>query len=909
MAEAIAAFSLAANIVQFVDFGGRLIHDAWSIYHKGRGSFPELLGVEKTAEDLKLVLAELVSPLKEPGDETDSERSLKELGQQSAFRLAWKEEDMISQQMRLETIKHQLNLHILVSLREQARKSLSQQEQILTQLAAIGQHTQRFECSTRNLTAEGIGSSLLDFLTAKLGQSGKSSWQREIVSAIHEDHTSEATQDVSDFAIPTHRRRVLQSKILALLRYSGMDDREERIVEAYEETFQWIFSDDASGHEKLWSNFKAWLETDEPLYWITGRAGSGKSTLMKYICHEESASNPVDSTNSMNPQEFSKEELEKMLRSTAMIISQDAKLVLFVDGLDEFEGKHDDLIYLFQDLIANKNIKVCVSSRPWVQFEDAFEHQPSLTIDTLTYPDIKHYVSSKFHGNPGFTQLSLREPDFANQLVENVASKACGVFLWVHLVVHSLLSGMNYGDRISDLQRRLDLLPPDLENLYDKILQSLDPFYLEHAAQLFQLIQASREPLPLLLLSFADEDSIEFALKQLFQPLSPDARLLRTDTMRRRLNSRWKGLLEVGKSATEDSRVGEDTVQYLHRTVKDYVESIEVQTKMHEASKSAFDPHLRLCAGNIAHIKTIDHRTNFFSDGTLWTRVQRCLWSASKIQARNKKYIVPLLDELDETGKTLALKFSNDHVTNSEQYLSFIQYEQRYLVNDLLSFGQWVPTHPSLSYYGFRTNFGCNFLSLVVRYGGVEYVDAKVNRGCFVQRSPMTSMQTLSLEDIIGVQSLNERSRELYFRRQSHIWPLLQDAVHFDSRWATEYQDSVPSFEMMECLIGHRADANYLFYDAYGKEWTVWRRLLENLYKGFNGQKLPAPWSSIASAMIKCGMNLQESDIQAPVPGDLGTILGEPYRNRVNSHAFKTEIMLITKSPTKSWQDWMKMKA
>jgi ABC-type thiamine transport system ATPase subunit len=53
-----------------------------------------------------------------------------------------------------------------------------------------------------------------------------------------------------------------------------MDNREERILEAHEKTFRWIFKD---------SPFKHWLEskTGSNLFWISGKAGSGKSTLMK----------------------------------------------------------------------------------------------------------------------------------------------------------------------------------------------------------------------------------------------------------------------------------------------------------------------------------------------------------------------------------------------------------------------------------------------------------------------------------------------------------------------------------------------------------------------------------------------------------------------------------------------------
>jgi hypothetical protein len=93
--------------------------------------------------------------------------------------------------------------------------------------------------------------------------------------------------------------------------------------------------------------------------------------------------------------------------------------------------------------------------------------------------------------------------------------------------------------------------------------------------------------------------------------------LLRTDTMRRRLNSRCKGLLEVGRPATNDPSSQEPTVQYLHRTVKDYIEDEDIQATLKATLTSPFDAHLKLAAGYVSHIKATDDNVDFFSDHTL----------------------------------------------------------------------------------------------------------------------------------------------------------------------------------------------------------------------------------------------------------------------------------------------------
>jgi hypothetical protein len=147
MAEAVAALSVAANVIQFVDFGGRVISTAWAVHQRGSDGFGEAMDLERTAKDLTLVLAGLRVPLEvqEDGSKTESQQSVEELVDQcsklagdmlaslskiglsdklrkrdalrAAFRMAWKEDEIKHQQTRLDGIRHQLNLHILMSLR------------------------------------------------------------------------------------------------------------------------------------------------------------------------------------------------------------------------------------------------------------------------------------------------------------------------------------------------------------------------------------------------------------------------------------------------------------------------------------------------------------------------------------------------------------------------------------------------------------------------------------------------------------------------------------------------------------------------------------------------------------------------------------------------------------------------
>jgi hypothetical protein len=67
-----------------------------------------------------------------------------------------------------------------------------------------------------------------------------------------------------------------------------MMDRQKGINQAYEKTFAWAVDPDPRGLDNSsaqTSPFSAWLRSKDPLFWISGKAGCGKSTLMKYVCY------------------------------------------------------------------------------------------------------------------------------------------------------------------------------------------------------------------------------------------------------------------------------------------------------------------------------------------------------------------------------------------------------------------------------------------------------------------------------------------------------------------------------------------------------------------------------------------------------------------------------------------------
>ena len=84
-------------------------------------------------------------------------------------------------------------------------------------------------------------------------------------------------------------RNVLQEsghvkKVLDSLAFPEMRSREENVKDAHGKTFNWIFDEPESTERKPWSSVVSWLRSDSNLFWITGKAGSGRDFSFPFRC-------------------------------------------------------------------------------------------------------------------------------------------------------------------------------------------------------------------------------------------------------------------------------------------------------------------------------------------------------------------------------------------------------------------------------------------------------------------------------------------------------------------------------------------------------------------------------------------------------------------------------------------------
>lgn len=73
--------------------------------------------------------------------------------------------------------------------------------------------------------------------------------------------------------------------ILNSLEFETRKSRQSDISDTENRTFEWIFNDH-HGPSNQHVGFSKWLQSGNDIYWISGKAGSGKSVLMNYIANE-----------------------------------------------------------------------------------------------------------------------------------------------------------------------------------------------------------------------------------------------------------------------------------------------------------------------------------------------------------------------------------------------------------------------------------------------------------------------------------------------------------------------------------------------------------------------------------------------------------------------------------------------
>jgi len=602
--------------------------------------------------------------------------------------------------------------------------------------------------------------------------------------------------------LSSERALLLRDAILDSLSLSSLHDRESQIVTSYESTFEWIWE---PSHP-----FSQWLNGHHgTTFWITGLPGSGKSTLLRHIgssrrihsslrqwtsgrnvlvasfyfwesgtvmqrsqegllrflLHQLLTPHPEmvstifpdlwseiwDSSTVERVRRLAKWELPVLARGLASFFlqahSRQIPICLLVDGLDEFEGDHQITIDMLREISKTGNVKMCISSRPWDVFEEAFRDIPQLALQDLTRGDMAKYAS----GQLDCLGLERGHEEEFSGLIQQIVDKSQGVFLWVSQVIkHLLKSGVV---TIADCAKRVEEMPLGLDNLYR--YQLLNTATKENCAIMSKVVKVMRARETVCHFT-RDEDSalvtvwemvlaMRFSVVEILESQIQQAPSDVSDewclSMAKDIRNSTDGLIEVQGQHLDRERtsLGSSSISYIHRTVKDFLSGAawsEIE------SYSSLSPHVGLLGSAILswkHPTTRPRRARAVS--AWWPTIALAFSHARYVPLADQDATYDLLIELNSTLNWYYIK-TNQSLSEGEDSWA------RCCFGTLEKRGKIVYEDP--------------FLGLAIKFGLERFVIRYINTGQYVRGQG---------------RSLLEWAIMYLLDRQSSIYPLSNPVI------------------------------------------------------------------------------------------------------------------------------------
>ncbi|KAK4900950.1 hypothetical protein LTR27_002133 [Elasticomyces elasticus] len=576
MLDPLSALSLAAAVVQFIDFTGTLISNAHEMYIASTGSSKANLDIEQLVLTLQ-GLTEGLAPGSAntlaglPPNEQKLHaiaatcRKLSEevlvflqklkvpsqgrfqalLAVRQAFRATFKADEMAAIMKTLDRTQFDLNTALLLVVRDENSTVMSHLKSLSLRADALSVVLARQLDDTRVGLLTALEHQKVDIsgISTKLDRGHLALLKTCADSQDSFRLLSSKLNDIVTSGDTTDRC----TRLLASLRFDGIFDRQFNIASIHENTGDWMFNSDMP--------FTEWCKNGSGLFWIRGKAGSGKSTLMRYLATDDRTIQLLQRDLAVKPvvvashyfwgagselqrsqtgllqsllfqvlrscphlisvvcpqrwaspgrlldfdQPWAHGELQQALYGVASSAELDTEFCFLIDGLDEYAGDHQELINDLNKMAASSAIRLCVSSRPWNAFQDAYgaDSANHIILEDHTHADIEHYVRSTLMKDLRFVDL-VRRDGSAGELITEICERSQGVFFWVYLVVRSLLRGLTEHDDLEVLQRRLREVPSELEKLFEQILDTVDGVYKKHQAQTLLLVMHSITPLQIL---------------------------------------------------------------------------------------------------------------------------------------------------------------------------------------------------------------------------------------------------------------------------------------------------------------------------------------------------------------------------------------------------------------------------
>ena len=626
-------------------------------------------------------------------------------------------------------------------------------------------------------------------------------------------------------------------ELLKSLYFEGMKRRYKEIGCSHPQTFQWIFQSSTPDNCHP-IKFAEWLQGKNDIFWIYGKPGCGKSTLMKFIQDSKETTQKLQAWSGSKKlvigkyffwlagstlqksqegllrsllfeilcrcrnliqvakdtirevEDFESDEdrwsKDQLLRTYEAIVSHEfsARFCFFIDGLDEYydSNRHpEDLLETLRNLRHSTDIKICVSSRPWTEFRDEFGSNTDwlLKVEDLTRDDILHYIKDRFTKEPQYAILS-QDSDYSG-LIGEVAKRAQGVFLWVVLVVHNLVQGFKNGDDLNTMRARLDEFPEDLDPFFQHMLDSIPEIYKRKATRSFEAASSAQRPLPLMLYSFLDdaEKKGDLSLLPPETVYSPNDIELKQDRMRRQLDGRSKGLLQVVSDDEETDPFWRLKVDVLHRTVRDFLRQSSTVRRLFERS-----------------LKGESRSTSFLlCSAILMGMNMESVSSYGETTGRNSQFIEDLFffahNAVNDPDRAVSFDSVKEFLVAAEKCPHANQCQRR------LTLETSVPIFIGLAaQYGFRSYMA----EKILRKRIDKYVFALLMARALIPTSPGSYSIHYSAEMVQLLLKRGADPNSVY--KDSTVW------LHFVDELASQQLevDRVTLVEIVKILVKHRAN-------------------------------------------------------------------------------------------------------
>jgi len=608
------------------------------------------------------------------------------------------------------------------------------------------------------------------------------------------DDSAVATQDsISDVLVED----------FDLLHSIWVDDlgwRSSQIDKAHEGSCNWICDVPV---------FRDWAQGDSvSMFWIQGKAGSGKSTLMKWITQSQAFSDMLSESAHMRnyrivfsqfwasgtplqrsdegllrsilfqilqgqpslvqvvkrmaPEQGAHWDIARLSSALELVlspgpdgISLENPLVIFVDGLDEYDGRQLELVHMLRKLgrahHANAPcVKLCVSSRPEPGLQFGLAACPTLRVEDHTSRAIANYATQAVAAIAAGTGL-LAEP-----LSSGLTSASGGVFLLAFLGVKQIRQGISRGETQESLQSTLMNMSPNLEALYDRMI--FESGNAAKAAMMVQIVQASQ----LEIMSSSGTTiapvlttmDVHFALHGTpptsiirsgsIQDMSDvDERMIDRD-VQRTLTKLMGGMLSVAESAgARHSNAGKRgrIISYSHLTVRNFIEQKEIYDKARRSIPD-FDVNLALLGSIVIQLQCLKFSRSPSASYVeayelgCWPMVERAMVYASRVRQGHRRLLLCFLDALDRT-MTTQLEFWTSRSGSNRHWSSFLSPDNK-------------DSNESRD----------TFLSLAIRCSVLHYIDDKLdNEPDVVRRKqgrPLLDYALLPSSNIaMAVQTIN----------------------------------------------------------------------------------------------------------------------------------------------------------